>query len=132
MRHSSPTRAQCRLPPPASSAAPTSTLTDAHLCPRRSGPPRLAAPAAPFRALIPPQRRPRPALLLGGNPRQSSSSAVASCSRYVAPTSADVSAVGPLCGRRQACVCPMVGRAARGFALLTSAREILASASIFN
>jgi hypothetical protein len=38
----------------------------------------------------------------------------------------------PLCSRRPACVCPMAGRAARGFALLTSAREILASASIFN
>jgi hypothetical protein len=43
-RRSSPTRAQRRLPPPASSAVPTSALTDAHLRPRRSGPPRLGAP----------------------------------------------------------------------------------------
>jgi hypothetical protein len=74
-----PTRAQRRLPMPASSAAPTSALP-AHLRPRRNGPPRHAAPA------VPPLLRGDPSLLSSAaTARQPSSSAAASCSRYAAP-----------------------------------------------
>jgi hypothetical protein len=77
-RRSSPTCAQRCLPPSASSAAPTSALTDAHLRPRRGASPRRGAPpwlAAPL-ALIAPRW-------------------LSSCSPYVAPPSPTPPLVGP-------------------------------------
>jgi hypothetical protein len=122
-RRSSPTRAQRRLPTPASSVA--------HLCPRHGGPPRRGGPPRHAAPAVPP--------LLGGDPgllsseataRRPSSSSAASYSWYAAPPPPPL--VGPPLRPRSACVCPMAGQGAGGFALLTSAREMLALASIYN
>jgi hypothetical protein len=115
-RRSSPTRAQCRLPPSVSSAAPMSALTDAHLPDAAPLPDSL--PALPT------------AFLLGGDPRPSSSAAeLHSCSLYAMP-------LPPLAGppvRSLAGVrVPRWPAGPRwGLVLLLSACEMLASASIF-
>jgi hypothetical protein len=141
-RRSSPTCTQRRLLPPASSAAPTSALPvlDVHLrprhCgpPRRGGPPRHAAPASP--PLLGGDRP--PALLssvatpplLGGD----LASALLLSGGLLQPVcrAADASACRPPLRSPAGVRVPDGRPGAGGFALLTSAREMLASARIYN
>jgi hypothetical protein len=112
-----------RLPSPCISVPDVGALRDA-----------AALPDTPPRRPSSPQRRPRagppllgadhaPALLLGCGLLQPVCRAA---------TATDTSIDDPLCGRRPTCMCLRADRGTGGFALLTSAREMLASASIYN
>jgi hypothetical protein len=112
-------------------------------CPPSQSPTRISVPDAmtlPDAAALLDSPPPRPwslggdrvsALLLDSDPRPSSSVA-ASCSRYVALPPPTPPLASPPLRPPPACVCPMTGQRAGGFALQMSAREMLASASIFN
>jgi hypothetical protein len=96
--------------------------------PQRGGPPQLATPAAPDPL---PRQRP-PALLLGGGPSPPPRR-LSSCSRYVAPPPPTPPLAGPPVRSPAGVRVPRWPVGPRwGFALLTSAREMLTSTSILN
>jgi hypothetical protein len=96
-RHSSPTRAHRRLPSPASSAAPTSALTDAHLPDTAPLPQPSSSAAAPS-----PSPRWLSSIPAAGMPHRRRRR------RHLRAHQ---------CGLRPACCARMVGRAALGFGL---------------